>query len=269
VQQICYSKNILLIVDEIQTGMCRTGPLFAYEDMGFEPDIMTLAKGLGSGMPIGAVLAKEHCAVFTPGDHGSTFGGNPLATATGYAVTKYMLDNDLPSRVNKISDYLFDRLDEMAERLPIVREVRGKGLLIAVGLREPLAEQVALECLNDGLIVNAVRPDAIRLTPPLIVSESEVDEAVAVLEKTLALLAKATAAATFACPVCNEESGTAGRFDGVAAVSQHVATKAQAGDPDHFRWVDRVAPGALTRDATTDDIARAVEPVLQQILSGR
>src|SRR5581483_6495917 len=106
VRRWCDENDMLLILDEVQTGMCRTGPLFAYQAMGAEPDVITLAKGLGGGVPIGAILAKEKAAVFTPGDHGSTFGGNPLATAAGYAVTKYLLDNDMPSRVEKIGAYL-------------------------------------------------------------------------------------------------------------------------------------------------------------------
>jgi acetylornithine/N-succinyldiaminopimelate aminotransferase len=185
VRELCDDQNILMIMDEVQTGMCRTGPLFAYQDSGYEPDVMTLAKGLGGGVPIGALLAKEHCAVFTPGDHGSTFGGNPLATAAAYAVTKYMIDHDLPGRVAKISDYLFDRLEALQESRPLVSGLRGKGLLVGVSLKQDLAEKVTLECLNAGLIVNAVRPNTVRLTPPLTVSEAEVDEAVAILEKAL------------------------------------------------------------------------------------
>ena len=181
----CDENDILLIFDEVQTGMCRTGPLFAYQGFGVEPDIMTLAKGLASGVPIGALLAKQDCAVFTPGDHGSTFGGNPLATAAAYAVTKFMIENDLPARVEQISGYLVDRLKELGKRLPIVTGVRGRGLLLAIGLGQDVAERVTLDCLSEGLIVNNVRPNAVRLTPPLTVSEVEVDEAVAILEKTI------------------------------------------------------------------------------------
>jgi acetylornithine/N-succinyldiaminopimelate aminotransferase len=182
----CDEQHILLMVDEVQTGMCRTGPLFAYQDMGFEPDVMTLAKGLGGGVPIGAILAKQHCSVFTPGDHGSTFGGNPLATAAAYAVTKYMLDNDFPARVERLSGYLFDRLEALQARQPLIAGLRGKGLLLAIALSRDVAERAVLECLANGLIVNNVRPNAIRLAPPLTVSEAEIDEAVAVIEKALA-----------------------------------------------------------------------------------
>ena len=181
----CDEQNILLIADEVQTGMCRTGPLFAYQGMGFEPDVMTLAKGLASGVAIGAILAKEHCAVFTPGDHGSTFGGNPLATAAAHAVVKFMIESDMPAQVEARGAYLCGRLEGLKTRVPIIEEVRGKGLLIAVGLQRDLSERVVLEALNEGLIVNNVRPNAVRLAPPLTVSEAEIDAAVAILEKAI------------------------------------------------------------------------------------
>jgi acetylornithine/N-succinyldiaminopimelate aminotransferase len=182
----CDDQNILLVVDEVQTGMARTGPLFAYQEMGFEPDVMTLAKGLGSGLPIGAILAKEHAAVFTPGDHGSTISGNPLVCAVGYAITKYMLDNDLPARVKKTGDYLRGKLEALKGRYPAVNEVRGKGLMLAVGFNQDLAEKITLNVLANGLVVNNVRPNAIRLVPALTVTEAECDEAVSIIEKALA-----------------------------------------------------------------------------------
>jgi acetylornithine/succinyldiaminopimelate/putrescine aminotransferase len=169
--------------------MCRTGPLFAYQGMGFEPDIMTLAKGLASGVPIGAILAKEQCSVFVPGDHGSTFGGNPLATAAAYAVTKYMLDNDFPARVEKLSAHMVTRLEAVKARQSVITDVRGKGLLLAIGLNADLAERIVHEALRTGLIVNNVRPNAVRLAPPLTVSEAEIDEAAAILEKAIVVAA--------------------------------------------------------------------------------
>jgi acetylornithine/N-succinyldiaminopimelate aminotransferase len=181
----CDSQNILLIADEVQTGMCRTGPLFAHQGMDFEPDVMTLAKGLGSGVPVGAILAKEHCAVFTPGDHGSTVSGNPLATAAAYAITNYMLKNDLASQVEKSSSYLVSRLESMRDTLPVVTGVRGKGLLLAVALERDIAERVVLESLEEGLIVNNVRPNAIRLAPALTITQAESDEAVSKLSKAI------------------------------------------------------------------------------------
>ncbi|HWO74149.1 MAG TPA: aspartate aminotransferase family protein [Dehalococcoidia bacterium] len=182
----CDENNILLMVDEVQTGMCRTGPLFAYQGMDFEPDVMTLAKGLGGGVPIGAILAKESCSVFTPGDHGSTYGGNPLMTAVALAVTKYMIETDMPARVEKIGAYLRSKLEAMAEKLPAVVGVRGKGLLLAIALNADISEKVVLDCLANGLIVNNVRPNAVRLAPPLTVTEAECDEAVEIIEKAVA-----------------------------------------------------------------------------------
>ena len=182
----CDENDILLMVDEVQTGMCRTGPLFAYQGMDFEPDVMTLAKGLGGGVPIGAILAKESCSVFTPGDHGSTYGGNPLMTAVALAVTKYMIETDMPARVEKVGAYLRSKLEALAGKLPAVLGVRGKGLLLAVALNADVSEKVVLDCLANGLIVNNVRPNAVRLAPPLTVTEAECDEAVAIIEQAVA-----------------------------------------------------------------------------------
>ncbi len=173
------------MVDEVQTGMCRTGPLFAHQGMGFEPDVMTLAKGLGSGVPIGAILSKEHCSIFAPGDHGSTVSGNPLATAAAYAITKYMLENDIAGHVEKISGYLQGKLNAMQGKVAGFNHVRGKGLLLAVGLNGDLAERVVRDCLENGLIANNVRPNAVRLAPALTITEAECDEAAAILEAAI------------------------------------------------------------------------------------
>jgi acetylornithine/N-succinyldiaminopimelate aminotransferase len=186
VRKWCDDNDILLIADEVQTGMCRTGPLFAYEGMDFEPDVMTLAKGLGSGVPVAAILAKESCSVFTPGDHGSTYGGNPLATAAALAVTKYMIENDFPAMVAQKSDYLVGKLEGLKGKHKSITGVRGKGLLLAVGFTGDIAEKVTLDCLENGLIGNNVRPNAFRLAPPLTVSEGEIDEAVEIIDKALA-----------------------------------------------------------------------------------
>jgi acetylornithine/succinyldiaminopimelate/putrescine aminotransferase len=181
----CDENNMLLILDEVQTGMCRTGPLFAYQDTGVEPDVMTLAKGLGGGVPVAAILAKEHASVFTPGDHGSTFGGNPLATAAAYAVTKYMIDNDMPSQVRRTGAYLTRKLEALHGRFPFVSGVRGKGLLLALVFDRDIAERVSAEALQQGLIINNVRPNAVRLAPPLTVTEAECDEMLSILERVL------------------------------------------------------------------------------------
>ena len=186
VRKWCDDNNILLIADEVQTGMCRTGPLFAYQGMGFEPDVMTLAKGLGSGVPIGAILAKDSCAVFTPGDHGSTYGGNPFVTAVALAVTNYMLENDLPARVEKVGTYLQDKLAGFGSKYPLVTGCRGKGLLLAMTLSQDIADKIVLDCLENGLIVNNVRANAVRLAPPLTVENAEVDKALQIIENAIA-----------------------------------------------------------------------------------
>jgi predicted acetylornithine/succinylornithine family transaminase len=188
VRKWCDDNNILLIADEVQTGMCRTGPLFAYQGMDFEPDVMTLAKGLGSGVPIGAILAKDSCAVFTPGDHGSTYGGNPFVCAVALAVTNYMIENDLASRVEKVGTYLQEKLAGFGSKYPLVTGCRGKGLLLAMTLSQDIADKIVLECLENGLIVNNVRPNAVRLAPPLTVENAEVDKALGIIENAIAKL---------------------------------------------------------------------------------
>jgi len=191
VRRWCDENKMLLILDEVQTGMCRTGPLFAYQGMGVEPDVITLAKGLGGGVPVAAILAKEHASVFTPGDHGSTFGGNPLATAAALAVTRFMLENDMPAQVTKTGAYLTAKLEALKSRFSFVTGVRGKGLLLALGFDHDIAERVTMESLRQGLIVNNVRPNAIRLAPPLTVTETECDEAVGIIERVLGMAAPA------------------------------------------------------------------------------
>ncbi len=191
VRRWCDEQHLLLILDEVQTGLGRCGALFAYELYGIEPDIMTLAKGIAAGVPLAAVLAKEHCAVFTPGDHGSTFGGNPLATRAGYEVVKYIIEQHLPEKVAQDGKYLEQRLHSMEDRIEIVSGARGKGLLQAVVLARDAADEVVRRCLERGLIVNNVRPDAVRICPPLIVSRDELDEGLTILESVLAELAGA------------------------------------------------------------------------------
>ena len=181
----CDENDLLLILDEVQTGVGRTGTLWAYEQAGIEPDIMTLAKGLGGGVPIGCLLAKEHACVFEPGDHGTTFGGNPLATAAGTYVMRQLLDGDVMANVTARSEQLVQRLESLADRNDAVAGQRGKGLLRALVLNEEIAGAVAMAAMERGLFVNAVRPDAIRLMPALTVTEDEIDRAVAIIEDAL------------------------------------------------------------------------------------
>jgi acetylornithine/N-succinyldiaminopimelate aminotransferase len=182
----CDQKGILLILDEVQTGIGRTGTLFAYEQYGVEPDIMTLAKGLGSGVAIGAIMAKEKAAVFAPGEHGSTFGGNPLACAAGYATLKFVIENDIPAKAKKVGGYLLEGLARLKASFPFVSDVRGKGLLVAMEFDGDMAPALVLDCLKKGLLVNQLKPNALRFMPPLIIGSGEVDEALGILEKVLA-----------------------------------------------------------------------------------
>jgi len=181
----CDEKGLLLILDEVQTGMGRTGTLFDYQQIGIEPDVMTLAKGLGGGVPIGAFLAKEKASALTAGEHGTTFGGNPLATAVGYAVLKYILEHDVPGNVAKIGSYFVAGLRDLQKKHHCIVDVRGKGLLIGVQFDSDISDRVVSECLAAGFLINGVMPNAIRFMPPLIIGESEVDEAIAILDRVV------------------------------------------------------------------------------------
>ncbi len=186
IRRWCDEKGIPLILDEVQTGVGRTGTLFAYEQTGVEPDIMVLAKGLASGVPIGAFLARERFSAFQPGDHGSTFGGNPLACAAAYAVVRYIIENDIPGHVRRVGARFLELLNDVVRDFPIATEARGRGLLLALVFDRDVAEQVTLECLRQGLLINKVRPNTIRFMPPLITSDSDVDAAVRILRTVLA-----------------------------------------------------------------------------------
>jgi predicted acetylornithine/succinylornithine family transaminase len=179
----CDEKGLLLILDEIQTGIGRTGSLYAYQQYGVEPDIMTIAKGLGGGVPIGAFLAKEAACVFKPGEHGSTFGGNPLVCAAGYAVLSYIIEKRIPEHVQKVGSYLYDGLVNLAGKYDAITGVRGKGLLLALGLKDDISADLVLKCMEKGLLVNNVKPDALRLMPPLVVTEKDIRKALDILDK--------------------------------------------------------------------------------------
>lgn len=185
VQEWCREKKILFILDEIQTGIGRTGTLFAYQQHGVEPDIMTLAKGLGSGVPIGALLAKEQFSLFTPGQHGSTFGGNPLVCAVAYATLKYIIEKGIPAQVKRVGDYFLAKLRELKREFDFITDVRGRGLLVALEFNQEIAEKMVFACLERGLLVNKVKPNALRFMPPLIITEKEVDRAVNILVDAL------------------------------------------------------------------------------------
>jgi acetylornithine aminotransferase len=180
-RELCTQKDILLIFDEVQTGMGRTGTLFAYEQLGVEPDIMTLAKGLGGGMPIGACLAKEAvAAVFTAGTHASTFGGNPLACAAGLAVCRILIEGRVLEQARRMGDYLSKGLADFKDRHRAVRDVRGLGLLQGLEV-EIDAKAVVADCLTRGVLVNATSERVLRFVPPLIITQAEIDRVLEIL----------------------------------------------------------------------------------------
>ena len=179
-------RGLLLIVDEVQTGLARTGRWFGFQHLGVEPDVVTMAKALGNGMPVGACWARaEVAAAFVPGDHGSTFGGQPLAMSAARATLSVMEDRDAPALAERSGA----RLRHGLERLPGVASVRGAGLLLAAVLTGPAAADACRAALAAGLVINAPRPDILRFAPSLLVSEAEIDSALAILGPILERLA--------------------------------------------------------------------------------
>jgi acetylornithine/N-succinyldiaminopimelate aminotransferase len=185
-RKLCDEAGILLILDEIQTGMGRTGKLWAYEHSGVAPDIMTVAKALANGVPIGATLATEDVArVFTPGTHGSTFGGNPLATAVGVTVFSTVIEDKLAERAGRVGKLLLQGLEAIRTKHPkAVKEIRGRGLLVGLDLVPPVGDVVAA-CRERGLLVLTAGDNTLRLAPALIVAEKEVAEACAIIDTAL------------------------------------------------------------------------------------
>ncbi len=183
---VCKEHDALLIVDEVQTGIGRTGKLFAYEWYGIEPDIITMAKGLGGGIPIGALAAKEAvAAAFHPGDHGTTFGGNPLSCRAGLVVLDELLHHGLLAHAAEMGTYLKEKLDKLAENHDAVLTVRGKGLMLGVVFKDAIAKQVGNALRECGILVGVVGGNVLRIVPPLIVSEREIDAFVSALGRIL------------------------------------------------------------------------------------
>ena len=180
VRSWCDAQNLLLILDEVQTGLGRTGRWFAHQHHGITPDVMTLAKGLGGGVPIGACLANPRADVFEPGDHGSTFGGNPLACAAAIAVLSVIERDGLVGHAAEIGGVLHEALLDLGPK-----DVRGLGLMQAFELAEPRAKAFQQACLEAGLIVNAVDDNSIRLVPPLIIDTAQIERAHATMKKAL------------------------------------------------------------------------------------
>ena len=179
---LCDAKGALLVVDAVQTGMGRTGDWFGYEYSGIAPDVITLAKGLGGGLPLGAMIALGKAAdLFQPGDHGSTFGGNPVTTAAGLAAIKFIETQKILKKVEKQGVYL---MQELAV-IPGVAEVRGAGLLLGIELETKKASDVALALQNEGVLVNAANPTTIRLAPALIVTDAQLKKFVSIFKKVM------------------------------------------------------------------------------------
>ncbi len=182
VRRICDEHNLLLIFDEVQVGMGRTGKLFAYEHFGVTPDIMTLAKALAGGAPIGTMLAREkYAAAFTPGTHGSTFGGNPLVTAAAVATVRVMLEEGVLNRTEEIGEYLLGELSRLKEKYPFVAEVRGIGLMIGMVLTIPGAD-IVKQGHARGVLLNVTHDTVLRFVPPLVVTKHEIDRMIAILD---------------------------------------------------------------------------------------
>jgi acetylornithine/N-succinyldiaminopimelate aminotransferase len=187
IRKICNERGLLMIIDEVQTGIGRTGTLFACEQEEVVPDMITLAKALGNGFPIGALLAaKEVAEAFVPGSHGSTFGGNPLATAAGIAVLETIFDEEILNNCSRVGEYFGGRLTELKAKNDRIREVRGKGLIIAVELTVPGAD-VVLECMKRGLLINCTGGNVLRFVPPLILTKTDVDKALGILSEVLVM----------------------------------------------------------------------------------
>jgi acetylornithine/N-succinyldiaminopimelate aminotransferase len=182
-REICDAKGLLLMFDEVQVGMGRTGKLFAYEHDGVEPDILTLAKSLAGGVPIGALLIKKGIAdSFKPGDHGTTFGGNPLATAAGVAALTALLDEGMLENCQNVGDYFLSQLEKIKGKFPFVKEVRGKGLILGMELKME-GGSIVTEMMQRGILINCTMGNVLRFLPPLIVTMEEVDRVVKALEE--------------------------------------------------------------------------------------
>ena len=189
IRQICNEKKLLMLVDEVQTGLGRTGKLFAYEHHGVEPDVMTLAKGIGGGFPLSAMLAKEEFNLFEAGDQGGTYSGQPLAMEVGYAVVNEILEKNLTENALRQGEYLNAQLQTIKAAFDL-RNIRGTGLLTAFDLPVEKGGEIVAQCLQNGLLVNSPHPSMIRLMPPLIVTKSDIDDMMKILASVLATALK-------------------------------------------------------------------------------
>jgi len=178
-RNICNEKNILLILDEIQTGFGRTGKMFAYKNYNIYPDILVVAKSLGGGMPIGAIISTEKISdSFGPGTHGSTFGGNAAACVAGLAVIDYLIENNLPGKSMKLGQYFLKKLMQIKKKYAVVKEIRGVGLMIGMEFNKPVAEKLVKGALYDKIVINKVSSSTLRFLPPLIITKKNIDRLV-------------------------------------------------------------------------------------------
>ena len=185
VRALCDEKDIIMVFDEVQTGIGRTGKLFGYQIHGVKPDVVSLAKGLGGGIPIGAMMAIDKVAdVFDRGDHASTFGGNPISTTAGNTVLDRLLNGGLLEHVEKQGKYLTEKLDELKKKHSVIKDVRGVGLIQGIELSINGSEVVG-KCIENGLLLVGAGANVVRFVPPLIITSEEIDEAMDILDKSL------------------------------------------------------------------------------------
>ncbi len=188
VKHLCTEKNILLIFDEVQTGMGRTGKMFSYQNFGIQPDLMTLSKALGSGFPIGALVASKNIAdILQPGTHGTTFGGSPLACSASLATFEAIKKEKLLNNARVMGAYLLKKLNGLMKKHSVISEVRGIGLMTGVLLKVE-GKKIYEECLKRGLLINCTQGNVLRIMPPIIVKKKEIDEAVQILDEALSLI---------------------------------------------------------------------------------
>jgi acetylornithine/N-succinyldiaminopimelate aminotransferase len=189
-RQWCDEQNLVLICDDIQAGMGRTGKFFSWEHYDIRPDIVTMAKGLAGGIPIGAMLTGPRTDVFAPGDHGTTFGGNPVACAAGIATVKTIMSENLLDNAAKMGEYWNDKLKMLCAKYPnIMDSPRGIGLMRAVHIQNDLGPTIVQKALEHGLLLNSTSPDNLRMIPPLILTQADLDEAAELLDRSLAEIA--------------------------------------------------------------------------------
>ena len=187
-RQICDEHDLLLMLDEVQTGIGRTGKFFAFQHEGVTPDVLCLAKGLGSGVPIGAILASERGDILEPGDHGTTFGGQPFTTAVALATVQTILDQDISGHAAQRGAQLMDGIQQLDDRHPVISEVRGQGLLVAVQFDNDIGPALVAACRQRGMLCNVVKPNTLRLVPPLTMTEAEIAQVISIIDDSLTSL---------------------------------------------------------------------------------